>query len=503
MPNSTPTPRNGTPMFLWTRKQLWSRLQKAMQKPFFTDFKQVTSYMDSFTNIAGNMTARNNVKLPGAGQQAPRRTHRLDRMRALLERFHNPERSFCSIHIAGSKGKGSTASYIAAGLKAAGIKTGLYMSPHVADHRERFTMAGEFFSDELLLETANEIKARLEGFSFCEDYGENTPTTFELYTLYAFMLFKKSGCQWAVIETGLGGRLDATNAIMPKACVLTPIELEHTEILGDTISLIATEKSKIIKPGVPVFVSFQPDDAKNVFLAEAKAQGSRISFLSDALVSEDVQLPSCGGLDERQSARLRYASGLDVSLSLKMLGKVQADNCALALLALHDLGFYRKGETEKALENNMLPGRMERHFFKRPIYFDGAHTPRSIESAASTFKAVYSKPGQVAIFCCVSGKDYRTLTSMMLKAFDAIIVSRPGTFKKSNPSLIYEIFVEEAKGGFPPDSKTIILEEDPDKALATAIGLCGEQQAILVTGSFYMAGEIKEALCRLTGEKSS
>ena len=166
----------------------------------------------------------------------------------------------------------------AAGLKALGFKTGLYMSPHVVDYRERFTLAGEFFDDGIMLDTANQLRSLLEGFTFCDTYGENVPTTFELYTSFAFLLFKNAGCQWAVIETGLGGRLDATNIIIPQASVLTPIELEHTEILGGTIPLIATEKSKIIKPGIPVFVSRQLPEARKVFEEEAKAQKSPITF---------------------------------------------------------------------------------------------------------------------------------------------------------------------------------------------------------------------------------
>jgi dihydrofolate synthase/folylpolyglutamate synthase len=467
-------------------------LSQAMENPFFTDFDQVTSYMDSFTNKENRSYSK------------ARRTYRLDRMSALLDHFGNPQKSYKTIHIAGSKGKGSTASFIASGLKASGYLTGLYMSPHVVDYRERFTLAGEFFPDEFLLETANELEKGLEGFSFCETYGENVPTTFELYTLYAFMLFAKAGCQWAVIETGLGGRLDATNVIMPEASVLTPIELEHTEILGDTITLIATEKSKIIKPGVPAFVSKQLPDARAVFAAEAKAQNSPVLFLEDELLCEDTFLPDTDeGPLERENVHLKYKDGFEASLSLRMLGKVQADNCALAILVLNTLGLLNGKKALSAMENNTLPGRMQREFFRRPIFLDGAHTPRSIESLLSTFRTVYSGKKGVCIFCCVSGKDYNTLTSMVLDAFDTIIVSKPGTFKKSDPQLIFDAFKAKASALYPASSKTIILEQDSVKALETALDFCEEGQAILVTGSFYMAGVIKEALCRLTGEKSN
>lgn len=201
----------------------------------FKTFDQVICYMEHFTNLE-KKTDRYNT-----------RTYRLDRMQAIMKALGNPQDSYRSIHVAGSKGKGSTASYIASGLEAAGFVTGLYMSPHVSDYRERFTLCGRFVSDDILVSTGNILAKGLEDFHFNDSMGETQPTTFELYTAFAFLLFKQIGCQWAVIETGLGGRLDATNIIQPEASVLTPIELEHTDILGDTIAKIATEKSKIIK----------------------------------------------------------------------------------------------------------------------------------------------------------------------------------------------------------------------------------------------------------------
>lgn len=462
-----------------------------MTKQYFTDFDQIPAYMDSFTNQENRSFTK------------ARRTFRLDRMRAIMERLGNPQNCYRTIHVAGSKGKGSTSSFIAAGLKALGFKTGLYMSPHVVDYRERFTLAGEFFDDGIMLDTANQLRSLLEGFTFCDTYGENVPTTFELYTSFAFLLFKNAGCQWAVIETGLGGRLDATNIIIPQASVLTPIELEHTEILGGTIPLIATEKSKIIKSGIPVFVSRQLPEARKVFEEEAKAQKSPITFLEDRISIQRTSIQTyCEGIEEREQMELGFIDGFHADVSLKMLGQVQADNCALAILVLHSLGLMT-ADSLKAMENNTLPGRMERRFLHHPIFFDGAHTPKSIESTLSTFRSAFIGNGGVCIFCCVSGKDYQTLTGLILKSFSTIIVSRPGDFKKSNPELIYDTFLCSASQLYPNTVKNIILEKDPDRALASALELCEENQAVLVTGSFYMAGEIKEALCRLTGEKSN
>lgn len=137
----------------------------------------------------------------------PPREYRLDRMRELLKHLGNPEKSFKSIHVAGSKGKGSTAIFIAKGLTALGYKTGLYASPHLVDYRERFTLSGTFFGEEALIKSGNSLIEKLKGFTFSDDWGVSDPTAFELYTAYAYLLFKENNCSWAVIETGLGGAL--------------------------------------------------------------------------------------------------------------------------------------------------------------------------------------------------------------------------------------------------------------------------------------------------------
>ena len=196
-----------------------------------SSFEDVIRFTEQFTNLEKQTS------------HYTTRTYRLDRMHDLLAHLGNPERAFKKIHLAGSKGKGSTASYLASALTSMGYKTGLYLSPHLVDYRERFTLSGTFFDDSLLVSTGQELADSIEGFTFRDEWGETNPTTFELFTAYAYLLFKNSGCSWAIIETGLGGRLDATNTIIPEASVLCPIELEHTKILGSTIREIATEKS--------------------------------------------------------------------------------------------------------------------------------------------------------------------------------------------------------------------------------------------------------------------
>ena len=431
----------------------------------FKTFDQVICYMEHFTNLE-KKTDRYST-----------RTYRLDRMQAIMKVLGNPQDSYRTIHVAGSKGKGSTASYIASGLEAAGYVTGLYMSPHVSDYRERFTRCGRFVDDSILIQTGNILADALEDFHFNDGMGESQPTTFELYTAFAFLLFKRIGCQWAVIETGLGGRLDATNIIMSQASVLTPIELEHTDILGDTITKIATEKSKIIKAGMPSFSALQVPDALDVFRAEARDKGSDFLYLGDE-VSE---------ITERH---ISFKDGYSTDLNLSMPGLVQAQNCALALLVLRTLGLYRQGATEKALEKNALPGRMERISWKRTLYLDGAHTQNSMGHLLETFRAMFPGRNGICIFGAVSGKNHDAMCDEVLQAFDHIVVCRPGTFKKSDPKALYELLVSKKR----PDQKAVLIE-DASEALDYCLSNTDASEPVLAAGSFYLAGVIKEALC--------
>lgn len=431
----------------------------------FESFDQAIQYMNSFMNLERST------------DKYSEKTYRLDRVRRMLELLGNPQNSYKTIHVAGSKGKGSTAAFIANALQALGYRTGLYMSPHVSDYRERFTLCGSFIDDSALIKTADELK---EGISSVED-----PTTFELYTVFAFLLFKNIGCSWAVIETGMGGRLDATNVLLPQACVLTPVELEHTKILGDTIEKIATEKSKIIKPNTPVFVSLQKDEAMKVFKAESSSCNSNIYTLENELVFLKTRCTETG-----QSVTLKYSDGYEAKLMLKMSGDAQAYNAALALLLLRKMNLYKEGITEKALEQTKLPGRLEKVEYKnRLFYIDGAHTSNSIAFLMSSWKELTKEKKGLCIFGCVEGKNDFQMLSEIVPNFDKLIISRPGTFKKSNPSALYNTAKSIA-------TKTeVVLKEEAKDAVDYALKNTKEGDSILVCGSFYLAGDIKEVIC--------
>ncbi len=439
-----------------------------------SNFDDVVRFMESFTNLEKQTT------------HYTTRTYRLDRMHSLLAYLGNPELAFKKIHLAGSKGKGSTASYLAGALTSLGYKTGLYLSPHLVDYRERFTLSGTFFSEELLVSTGRQLQTQLEGFHFLDQWGETHPTTFELYTAYAYMLFKNSGCEWAVIETGLGGRLDATNTIIPQACVLCPIELEHTKILGDTIEKIAAEKSKIIKAGVPVFIGFEEESAMSVFLAEAEQQQSPVHLLADALASVTSRTTKEGEL-----VHYRWREGREEQLLLSMRGSVQAHNCALALLLLRTMGLYSE-KVVQAMEKNQIPGRFQQLASSPCLYVDGAHTTKSLQALLDSFTSLHGASAKhTIIYGALEDKDHQHMANLVLDHFQQIIISRPGTYKKSNIAGLYTLFTDLASER--TQSYQILLLEDNMQALKTAYSMTADTDAILVCGSFYLAGGIKAA----------
>jgi dihydrofolate synthase/folylpolyglutamate synthase len=410
-----------------------------------------------------------------------KRNYRLDRMRHLLGLFDDPDSGLRIIHVAGTKGKGSTAALLASILDAAGHRTGLYTSPHVTNAFERISIAGEHPRPDLLVRIGNEAKSVVDSLPRDGMPGHFAPTTFELYTLLAFLYFREAGCEDAVIEVGIGGRLDATNVVMSEASVITPLDLEHMEVLGDTIEQIAFEKAGIIKPGAPAFSGFQPPPAKKVLQDTAYSRGSTITFLDEELESLVTTLDVTG-----TSVRLQLRGDDPVEFRLSLLGDFQAENAALAYLTLIRTRLeiprecYRDG-----LFAASLPGRMEVIGANPPIVLDGAHTPLAVSRLIDSFSKIF--PGEaVLLFGSVTGKRPREMASILAHRFPRIVISTPGSFKESDPDQVFKIF-----NGLNPDT---LLEKSPEAALRRAREVSGGTRPILVTGSFYMVAEIRRLL---------
>jgi dihydrofolate synthase/folylpolyglutamate synthase len=440
----------------------------------FADTEGLYAYLLGYTNV----------------ERGQKTVFKLDRMRALCDALGNPESAYRTIHVAGSKGKGSVSAMLARLLEATGHRVGLYTSPHLQRWKERIGLAGDEMPEELLLDAADEVLALVADRGPSDFLGDELPTYFELTTLIAFCAFRLAGCDRAVIETGLGGRLDSTNVVSSSASVITPIELEHTEWLGDTIPLIAAEKAGIIKSGKPCYVSRQRPEAREVIGRVADEKASRLRDATLLVSAEDVSIGA-----EGTSARLVFSGGSPlerrfpggVAARSPMIGSVQAENMALALLAA--------GETEedldaeaaaRALARAFLPARFQILSLDPPLVIDGAHTPDSVALALESFETLFPGP-KALLFACAEDKKHGPMAAILAPSFDRITLTKPGSFKKGDLPALRASF-SAAGAGFRAieDFGSAILAA---RAEARELGM-----PLLVTGSFYLCAEAARLL---------
>ncbi len=331
----------------------------------------------------------------------------LDRINYLLDRLDNPHLKFKSIHIAGTNGKGSTAVMIASILKEAGYKVGLYTSPHLFDYTERIKINGKDISHKdfeaglkLARKIANPPLPLGEGGGVRRKRGEGSdlrPTVFEALTAVAFWYFAKKKVDYAVVEVGMGGRLDATNVITPLVSVITNIELEHTKILGKTLAKIAAEKAAIIKPGVPSVTAEWKREALEVIRREAKKKESLL-----------IQVSRKSKVENRS-----------------LIGQHQTTNAACAIAAIRLAGIRMKKQAISAgLRKVKWPARFQIVSNKPLIIVDGAHNPAGCRTLASAVKKLY--PGQrfTIIFGCQSDKDFNRMLKTLRPIAKNIIITQ-------------------------------------------------------------------------------
>ncbi len=426
----------------------------------------------------------------------------LETMRYLVERLKRPERSFEAIHVAGSKGKGSVSVMLSRILETTGIPCGLYLSPHLTDFTERVGTARGPFTQEIYGAACDRLVPLVDSIIPGSIPGGLEPSWFELVTLFAFVTFREAGVPWAIVETGLGGRLDATNVLSPRASVITHIELEHTEYLGSTVELIAREKAGIIKKGVPVFVGRQRPSVRSVFEEAAIRAGSPAFFMDDAIEREDGVLAG-GKLHVDISFRNLPGGAVfarPIRACLSLINSVQVHNAAIAAYTAKFL-FPSLGEDsiEEGLSRAWLPGRFEVVSSDPLFVLDGAHTPESVMLTIRTFLSMTPGPASL-LFACAADKDVDSIAVAAAGSFGRITLTRPGERKVSDVAHARKAF-ENAVGR---DGKTELrVEEDYVRAIAGEITRAEElNEPLLVTGSFYLVAEVKRFLAdrpRATG----
>jgi len=402
----------------------------------------------------------------------------LNNINALMERLGSPHENFRSVHIAGTNGKGSTAAFISAMLIEAGYKTALYTSPHIERFNERIRVDNVEISDNRLKELSAKVQAAADEHPFV------SPTYFEFATAVAFLYFSSVKADMAVVETGLGGRLDATNVLLPEISVITPISIDHSDYLGDTPADIAFEKSGIIKDSAPVLSGRQTDEVRRVIEKRADEKKTTLH-----LGGRDFDFISCGD----KCIRYVAASGSLDEICLSMEGEYQKENAALAVAAVRMLK--RSGIEipddliRSGIKKAFLPGRFEIVGTNPCLILDCAHNPGGAKKLVSSLQSFFGNKRGVIVAGMMRDKDVSGILSELSKIASAIILTRPD---------VERAFDVNAKAGLiGADNQASGLKIIPDmkQAIDEGLRLTEKNGAFCaVTGSVYTVAEARKIL---------
>lgn len=404
----------------------------------------------------------------------------LDNITQLLDQLGRPDKDLKLIHVAGTNGKGSTCAMIYSMLMEAGYSVGFYSSPHLVTYNERIMVDGELISDDDLAQTLTDVKKAIKAMT---ERGLTHPTEFEVLTAVGLLYFKRRGCQFAVMEVGLGGRLDATNAILdPVVSVITPIGLDHTEFLGNTLTEIAGEKAGIFRTGVAAVIAPQQPEAKKAIVQAAKQKQTPLIH---------VEVPK----NTIQTSDLSGSSFVwhDKTYQLKLIGRYQVENALTALTVIDTL---RKiGElkiTDYRMKQGLLhakwPGRIEKIGNHPDIYIDGSHNPHGAKTLKQTFSQECKDRRCIGVFGMKDDKDIVGVLKETAGLFDHIIATEPHTTPKHTAEEIAEA-VRNA-------GVETTVEPDLIKAFDMARDMANKDDIVIAYGSFYLIGDIRPLMVK-------
>ena len=402
-------------------------------------------------------------------------------MRTLLRRLGNPHDKFKSVHVAGTKGKGSTCAMIASMLQAGGFKVGLYTSPHLVDIRERIQINGDMISQAefgRLVRLAEPIVERMKP----------RPTYFDVLTAVAFRYFADEQVDIAVIETGLGGRLDSTNVIKPEVTAITSISKDHMAQLGTTVSKIAEEKAGIFKPGVPA-ISVQQDPEADVVLKRVAEKAGTTLDVTGQSIEFSFRFESSRLQGPHNRVCLTTPNSRFEHLAVPLLGEHQAINCGLALSVIDRLksrGFnISDAKAMEGLAKTTLPGRMEMLSQTPRIVADGAHNAASLDAMLRAIGQHIPYDSMVIIFGCCADKDVPGMLERIAAGADKVIFTRVNNIRSADANELAARYVEQY-------GKMAQVAPTLDDALAIANRAVTKEDLICITGSFYLVGEAKK-----------
>ncbi|MBN2272383.1 MAG: bifunctional folylpolyglutamate synthase/dihydrofolate synthase [Sedimentisphaerales bacterium] len=454
-----------------TKKSSSSKTAKVETKKAFRSYREAVDYLFARTDYEKQANVRYNAN-----------TFDLKRMEKLLSLLGNPHKKIDTAHIAGTKGKGSTATMLGKMLEANGYKVGLYTSPHLVNLHERIAVNSEMISERDMYRLLNRIHAPLEKMG-----KDDPPTFFEIMTALAFLHFADVKVDIGVIETGLGGRLDSTNVIKPKVVGITSLSIDHQSQLGQTIDSIAKEKAGIFKRGVPAVTVQQEAKAMKVLKSEAEAVNAPLSITgSDIDFSHRFETSREDGPHTRVCLTTPTSRFEHVRVPLH--GKHQAINCGLALAMLDKLkssGY--QIDNEKAahgLGQVSLPGRMEMICDDPRIMIDAAHNAASINALIYAVGQNIPYDSMIVIFGCNKDKDIHGILSMLQYGADKVIFTRSNSPKAMLPQDLADLYTEIC-GKMCQTALTL------GEALQLAKAAVCKEDLILITGSFYLIGQAK------------
>jgi len=406
----------------------------------------------------------------------------LENITVLAERLGRPDRAYPSAHIAGTNGKGSTAAFLESILRRAGFRTGLNTSPHLERINERIRVNGDEISDHDFAETLTRIQSLIEEL-LADGKLRAHPTYFECVTAMAFEYFARAHADFGVFEVGLGGRLDATNILTPAISVITRVDFDHENFLGHSLREIAGEKAGILKQGIPVVLAAQQPEAREVILARAKKLGCPV-----------IETPLAYRVDEQAMengcARARIteiASGWSAKLAPQLAGRFQLQNAMNAVAAARALAARGWRIPERAMEEGIAdaiwPGRLEKLQSRPDLYVDGAHNPGAARELAAFWEENFAGRKIFLLYGALRDKAVDEIAGVLFPRATEVVFSEPRTSRAISASQLSEIAAHHAA-----QSSVIAGAE---QALDYLLSKAAPQDAVFVTGSLYLVGQLR------------
>lgn len=415
----------------------------------------------------------------------------LENVSRLLDILGNPHRDLRIIHVAGTNGKGSTCSFINSMLIYQGYNVGLYTSPYLEEFNERIKINNVNISDEDLAQSVSRVS---DAIGQMIEEGCDHPTEFEIITACAFLYFRDRDVDFAVIEVGLGGRLDATNVCIPLVSAITSISMDHTEYLGDTLARIAFEKGGIIKNKRPVVLYQQSDEVESVISSICSERDSelfitendKIEYISEGMSSQSVNLEVMG----------HFYSGIEISLP----GRHQARNLAVALSVLRLLEIssdISQVDTEalyRSIRETRWPGRMEVIKTEPLTIIDGAHNPDGAAILSESVDRYLVGKKINLVFGMLRDKDILSVAKLLAVRADRIIITEPESPRAASSAEVHGIILEALRGEDVPDITEI---PDIEEAVRQAQSMAGDGEVVIYAGSLYMIGRVRSLLRKM------